>query len=95
MASQMKDLFRMPKIPFDGMGTGFEADTWLIGLDRYFSMYPFASNVRARYAIMQLTDTASSWWRTEERKLGITIDTLTWDLFLESFRDWFLSDQWK
>ncbi|XP_057844866.2 uncharacterized protein LOC131054379 [Cryptomeria japonica] len=58
-------------------------------------MHPFSSNVKARCAIMHLRKFASTWWRMEEEKLQVSIDTISWELFLESFKDRFMSDQWR
>ena len=51
---QMKDLLRVKVKPFNGEGTGSDAENWLIALDRCFSMQDFDSNVKERYAITHL-----------------------------------------
>jgi hypothetical protein len=91
----MRDLLKV-KVPlFYGNEGGSAAETWLFDLERCFSMHPFSSNVKARCAIMNLRKFASSWWRMEEDKLQVTINTISWELFLESFKDRFMSDQWR
>ncbi|XP_059075172.1 uncharacterized protein LOC131875155 [Cryptomeria japonica] len=72
-----------------------EDETWLLDLSQYFSMQPYSSNTKARCAIMHLCDFASTWWRIEERKIGLDITTISWELFLERFRARFLSEHWR
>ena len=38
VSSQMKDLSRAKIKPFNGLGSGYEAEQWLIALDRIFAM---------------------------------------------------------
>lgn len=91
----IKDLMRSNPPFFNGMGTGLKAETWLIGLDRCFAMFPYSSNTKVRCAIMRLKKFASIWWRLEEEKIGVCINTVKWELFLERFRAQFLSPQWR
>ena len=37
---------------------------------------------------------AATWWQIEEKKLHVDMSTVTWELFLEDFRDLFLPEQW-
>ena len=90
----MKDLQRAKIRPFTGQGTGYDAEQWLIALDRCFAMQDFNSNVKARYAITHLKMFAATWWQIEEKKLHVDMSTITWELFLENFRDHFLPEQW-
>ena len=91
----MKDLSRSKIKPFNGKGTGYAAEQWLIALDRIFAMQDFDSNVKARFAITHLENFGASWWTIEEKKLGIDMNTVTWELFLERFRDRFLPEEWR
>ncbi len=63
------------------------AEQWLISLDKIFSMQEFDSNVKARFAITNLENFGATWWMIEEKKLGIDMSSVTWELFLESFRE--------
>ncbi|GLJ16906.1 hypothetical protein SUGI_0291780 [Cryptomeria japonica] len=58
-------------------------------------MFPYSSNTKARCAIMHLQNVALGWWRLEEEKISVCINTVTWELFLERFRAQFLSPQWR
>lgn len=91
----MKDLSRSKIKPFNGKGSGYVAEQWLISLDRIFSMQEFDSNVKARFVITNLDNFGATWWTIEEKKLGIDMSSATWELFLESFRERFLPEEWK
>ncbi|XP_059064765.1 uncharacterized protein LOC131856844 [Cryptomeria japonica] len=90
----MRDLLRSHPPTFDGLGTKLEAETWLIDLDRCFTMHLYGSNT-VRCTIMHLKDFASTWWRLEEQRIIVDISTLSWEMFLERFRARFLSVQWR
>ena len=86
-STQMKDLLRVKVKPFNREGTRYDAESWLITLDRCFSMQDFDSNVKARFSITHLESFAATWWKIEEKKLGLDMRTLTWELFLEHFHE--------
>lgn len=94
-ATQMRDLQRSTIKAFIGEGTGSVAEQWLIALDRCFSAQDFDSNVKVRFSIGHLESFATIWWEIEEKKLGIDMQTVTWELFLENFWDHFLPEQWQ
>ncbi|XP_057817973.1 uncharacterized protein LOC131030994 [Cryptomeria japonica] len=91
----IRDLMRSNPPFFDGKGTGLEVETWLISLDRCFIMYPYGRNTKARCAIMRLKSFASIWWWLEEERISVSINTLSWEIFLERFKARFLSPQWR
>lgn len=91
----MRDLLRARPPTFDGSSGGLEAETWLIDLDRFFSMHPYGSNTKARCSIMHLRGFSSTWWWLEEHKLHLDIGSLSWEMFLERFRAHFLLDHWR
>ena len=95
MSTQMKDLSRSKVKPFNGKGFGYVAKQWLISLDRIFSMQDFDSNVKARFAITNLENFGATWCTIEEKKLGIDMSSVTWELFLESFHERFLPEECK
>lgn len=90
VSSQMKDLQRSKIKPFNGQGSGYVAEQWLIALDRIFAMQDFDSNVKVRFAITNLELFGATWWTIEEKKLGIDMGSVTWEIFLESFHERFL-----
>ena len=83
----MKDLSRAKIKPFNGLGSGYATEQWLIALDRIFAMQDFESNVKERFSITHLENFGASWWMIEEKKLGIDMNTVTWELFLEGFHN--------
>ena len=50
----MKDLSRSKVKPFNGQGSGYVANQWLIALDRIFSMQDLDSNFKTRFSITHL-----------------------------------------
>ena len=58
-------------------------------------MQDFDSNVKARYAITNLELFGATWWTIKEKKLGLTMNNVTWELFLDNFRERFLPEEWK
>ena len=83
----MKDLQWAKIKPFTRQGTRYDTEYWLIALDRCFSMQDFNSNVKARFSITHLEVFAATWWKIEEKKLGLDMKTVTWELFLEHFHE--------
>lgn len=83
MLGHMRDLLRSQPPTFEGSSSGLEVETWLIDLERSFAMHPYGSNTRARCAIMHLQGFASTWWRLEEDKLRVDINSVSWALFIE------------
>ena len=71
------------------------AEQWLIALDRIFAMQDVESNVKARFSISHLENFGASLWTIEEKKLDIDMNIVTWELFLECFRDGFLPEEWR
>jgi hypothetical protein len=90
---QIRGLLRLNPPLFLGSIEGTEAESWLISLDRCFGLRPYGSNLKARMAIHLLRGNATTWWRQEEFKGHIDINTLTWETFLERFRARYLSEQ--
>ena len=57
-------------------------------------MQDFDSNVKVRCPITHLELFGATWWNIEEKKLSVNINTVTWELFLESFHEFFLLEEW-
>ena len=58
-------------------------------------MQDFDNNVKERFAITNLENFRATWWTIKEKKLGIDMNNVTWELFLEKFREQFLPEEWK
>ena len=75
------------KLPeFAGGHASERAEAWLEGMTRCFALREYASNSKAKIAIFQLRDSALNWRGNLERKLHLTPDTVSWELFEERFR---------
>ena len=83
----MKDLLRVKFKPFNEEGTRYYSKNWLIALDRCFSMQDFESNIKERFTITHLEVFVATLWKVEEKKLGIDMKTIMWELFLEHFHE--------
>ncbi|KAH9306497.1 hypothetical protein KI387_010901, partial [Taxus chinensis] len=84
--SVIRDLLRLQPPTYTGSTDGFVVESWLLSLDSCFGLHSYESNVKARFAIHLLRDAADVWWRNEERKLHLTRETVTWEMFEERFR---------
>ena len=73
----MKDLQRSKVKPFNGHGSGYVVEQWLISLDRVFAIKDFDSNVKVRFAITNLELFGATWWTIKEKKLGIDMNNIT------------------
>ena len=56
-------------------------DAWLLNMIKYFQVYEYESNLKARLVVYQLQGKATLWW--EETKMVHAIDekTVTWEYF--------------
>ncbi|KAH9289233.1 hypothetical protein KI387_033350, partial [Taxus chinensis] len=70
---------------------GFQAEAWLVSLSRCFKLFPCSSNIKSCATIHLLRNGAGVWWRTEEQKLYVDYETVTWELFEERFKNRYLS----
>ena len=58
-----------------------DAEAWLLNMIKYFQVYEYESNLKARLAVYQLQGKATLWW--EETKMVHAIDEkiVTWEDF--------------
>ena len=69
---ELQGEFRKIKPPtFDGEAEEV-AEAWLININKYFQVYEYSSNLKARLAIYQLREKATRWW--EEVKNVCNVD---------------------
>ena len=57
------------------------AKTWLININKYFQLYKYSSNMKARLAIYQLREKATLWWEEVKNVRNINERDITWELF--------------
>jgi hypothetical protein len=68
------------------------AEAWLEGMTRCFSLRDYASTSKVNIMIFHWRDNALNWWGNMERKLHLTPDTISWEIFEERFwRKYFLA----
>ena len=67
--------FKKIKPPtFNGeVETGEEAEAWLSGMKKYFQIYNYSGELKARMAIYNLTGKADIWWQDLKRMKCITV----------------------
>jgi hypothetical protein len=58
---------------------------WFEGMKRCFSLREYASNPKVKIEIFQVRDSALNWWGNLERKLHLTPNTISWELFEKRF----------
>jgi hypothetical protein len=81
-----RELQKIKLLEFVGDRASEHAKAWLEGMTRCFSLRDYASTSKEKIAIFQLRDSALNWWGNLERQLYLTLDTVSWELFEESFR---------
>ena len=95
IGDDIRELIRLGPPLFIGATEGTVAEAWIQSLQRCFGLRPYGSNLKARLAVHQLRGDASNWWHQEEKIGGVNMDTLTWETFLERFRERFLSEHFR
>ena len=49
---------------------GEEAESWLSGMRKYFQIYNYSNQLKARMAIYNLSGKADIWWQNLEKSQG-------------------------
>jgi len=88
--------FKKIKPPtFNGeVETGEEAEAWLSGMKKYFQIYNYSGELKARMAIYNLTGKADIWWQDLKRMKRIKEKGVTWSSFKKYFKKQYLSEQY-
>ena len=76
---------------FDGVEEEV-AESWLINMNKYFQVYEYNSNLKARLAIYQLRDKATLCWEEVKNFHIIDDQDVTWDAFQQYFKDKYLTE---
>lgn len=93
--AQQKDLSKMKGPLFYGTEKATIAEAWLLNIERCFVLHHYLSNVKVRWTVMHLRGFGSLWWDQELEKLGLDISLITWELFVERFKERFMSEYWR
>eukprot|EP00253_Pinus_taeda_P030099 PITA_30099 len=69
------------------------AEAWLINMNKYFQLYEYDHNLKARLAIFQLQGKATLWWEEVKIVKGVTEQNITWDNFQRFFKERYLTER--
>eukprot|EP00253_Pinus_taeda_P016078 PITA_16078 len=90
---ELQGEFRKIKPPhFDGEQEE-AAEAWLINMNKYFQLYEYDHNLKARLAIFQLQGKATLWWEEVKIVKGVNEQTITWDNFQRYFKERYLTER--
>eukprot|EP00253_Pinus_taeda_P019019 PITA_19019 len=90
---ELQGEFRKIKPPhFDGEHEE-AAEAWLINMNKYFQLYEYDHNLKARLAIFQLQGKATLWWEEVKIVKGVTEQNITWDNFQKFFKERYLTQR--
>ena len=64
---------------------GEDAEAWLLGMRKYFSIYNYSSRMEANIAIHQLQGQTSIWWEQLARIKGLYERHVSWKQFKKYF----------
>eukprot|EP00253_Pinus_taeda_P011485 PITA_11485 len=90
---ELQGEFRKIKPPhFDGEQEEV-AEAWIINMNKYFQLYEYDNNLKARLAIFQLQGKATLWWEEVKLVKGVTEQNITWDNFQKFFKERYLTER--
>eukprot|EP00253_Pinus_taeda_P019416 PITA_19416 len=69
------------------------ADAWLINMNKYFQLYEYDHNLKARLAIFQLQGKATLWWEEIKIVKAVSERTITWEKFQKYFKERYLIER--
>jgi hypothetical protein len=80
-----RELQKIKLLEFFGGRSSERTEAWLEGMTGCFTLRDYASTLKVKIVIFQLRDSALNWWGNLERKLHLTLDIISWELFEERF----------
>eukprot|EP00253_Pinus_taeda_P017012 PITA_17012 len=90
---ELQGEFRKIKPPhFDGEQEEV-TEAWLINMNKYFQLYDYDHNLKARLTIFQLQGKATLWWEEVKIVKGVTEQTITWENFQSYFKERYLTER--
>eukprot|EP00253_Pinus_taeda_P001834 PITA_01834 len=69
------------------------AEAWLIKINKYFQLYEYDQNLKARLAIFQLQGKATLWWEEIKIVKGVSEQNITWEKFQKYFKERYLTER--
>ena len=73
---------------------GEEVESWLSGMKKYFQIYNYSNQLKARMTIYNLSGKADIWWQDLKRVKGIKEKNVNWSTFKRYFKKKFLCEQY-
>ena len=74
---------------------GVELESCLSGIKKYFQIYNYSNQLKARMTIYNLSGKAYIWWQDLKRVKGIKENNVNWSTFKRYFKNKFLSNNMK
>ena len=75
---------------------GEEVEFWLSGMKKYFQIYNYSNQLKARMAIYNVSGKADIWWQDLKRVKGIKEKNINWSTFKKYFKKiFYLSNTMK
>eukprot|EP00253_Pinus_taeda_P031271 PITA_31271 len=90
---ELQGEFRKIKPPYFDGEQEEAAEAWLINMNKYFQLYEYDHNLKARLAIFQLQGKATLWWEEVKIVKGVTEQNITWDNFQRFFKERYLTER--
>ena len=73
---------------------GEEAESWLSGMKKYFQIYNYSNQLKARMAIYNLSRKDDIRWQDLKRVKGIKEKNVNWSTFKRYFKKKFMSEKY-
>ena len=73
---------------------GEEEEAWLSGMKKYFQIYNYSNELKAKIAIYNLTRKADIWWQGIKKFKGIKERYVTWKNFKKLFKRKYFYEQY-
>eukprot|EP00253_Pinus_taeda_P016580 PITA_16580 len=90
---ELQGEFRKIKPPHFDAEPEEAAEAWLININKYFQLYEYDQNLKARLAIFQLHGKATLWWEEIKIVKGVSEQNITWEKFQKYFKERYLTER--
>jgi hypothetical protein len=67
-----------------------DSEAWFLGLERYFQLHEYSSNLEARIATYHLHGKAAMWWDQLKKVEHVNEKRITWKWFKKYFQKEYL-----
>eukprot|EP00253_Pinus_taeda_P012702 PITA_12702 len=90
---ELQGEFRKIKPPLFNGEQEEAAEAWLININKYFQLYEYDQNLKARLAIFQLQGKATLWWEEIKIVKRVSEQNITWEKFQKYFKERYLTER--